>query len=386
MSNNVGIAFTNPSIISNCTGLVRGIERGIERVIGPVNILAYVEIEAFAITNLVAQMESGLLAPRPIWTNLKTFPAQHFYGKVHAITGGYPCQPFSCAGQRQGTEDPRHLWPFIEFQMSAIRPVWGFFENVGDHLSFGFDTVYRSLRRMGYRVEAGIYTAEEAGAPHERERLFILAVVDDPEIRTIGINFNNQWSTDRDEYNSGNTSEAMAHSYNYGHRTGTGRVGDKGCENEGAAQGQNGERMRNESGNSGSELANTEGISQREPTDKADTKPAERRTRDELGYGGDESLAAGVGQGLERPRNGNICSGEKHAFFAGCSNSEFPARPGEQQHDWEAPRIIESGMGCTIDGYNFREDLLRGLGNGVVEQTAEIAFRDLLRKHGLLNH
>lgn len=320
MDSNVGTAFTNPNIISNCTGLVRGLERGIERVIGPVNVLTYVEIEAFAVANLVAQMESGLLASRPIWTNLKTFPARQFYGKVHGITGGYPCQPFSCAGQRQGTDDPRHLWPFIEFQMSAIRPVWGYFENVGDHLSLGFDTVYKSLRRMGYRVEAGIYTAEEAGAPHERERLFLLAVVDDPEIRSFWFNFDNQRTAYRNEHQPWNT---------------------------------------------GSELANSQQI--------------ERRTRDEPGNSGEQSLAAGVGQGLEERAKQPARKEQPPAERSG--DTGFPATPGEPQHQWEAPRVIESGLGCSIDGYNFREDILRGLGNGVVEQTAEIAFRDLLNKH-----
>lgn len=320
MTKDVGTAFTNPSIISNCTGLVRGLERGIERVIGPVNVLTYVEIEAFAVANLVAQMESGLLAARPIWTNLKTFPAQQFYGKVHGITGGYPCQPFSCAGQRQGTEDPRHLWPFIEFQMSAVRPVWGYFENVGDHLSLGFDTVYKSLRRMGYRVEAGVYTAEEAGAPHERERLFLLAVVDDPEIRSFWFNFDNQRTAYRNEHQPWNT---------------------------------------------GSELANSQQI--------------ERRTRDEPGNSGEQSLADFGGQGLEERAKQPALQEQPPIERSG--NACFPAGPGGGQYPWEAPRVIESGLGCSIDGYNFREDLLRGLGNGVVEQTAEIAFRDLLNKH-----
>ena len=61
-------------------------------------------------------------------------------------------------------------------------------------------------------------------------------------------------------------------------------------------------------------------------------------------------------------------------------SESWPAPPGGAQHSWEAPRTIKPGMGCTVDGYNFREDLLRAFGNSVVEQTAEIAFRDLLKK------
>ena len=61
----------------------------------------------------------------------------------------------------------------------------------------------------------------------------------------------------------------------------------------------------------------------------------------------------------------------------------WPARPGEPQFEWEEARTIEPRMGSTINGYNFREDLLRALGNSVVEQQAEFAFIDLMNKHCL---
>lgn len=93
--------FESPSVLSLCTGM-RGLERGIERAAGPVRTVAYVEIEAFVIENLVQQMEQGVLAPAPVWSNLKTFPSEQFHGKVHGITAGWPCQPFSLAGERGG--------------------------------------------------------------------------------------------------------------------------------------------------------------------------------------------------------------------------------------------------------------------------------------------
>jgi len=171
----VGNPFQSPAIISYCTGL-RGLERGVERAIGTFRTAVIVEIEAFIIANLVAGMESGMVVPCPIWANLKTFDAKPFRGKIHGIMGGYPCQPFSNAGNRKGTDDPRHLYPYLERDIEAIKPIWCFFENVSGHLTLGFDTVYRSLSGMGYAVEAGLYTAAEVGAPHERERLFILAI------------------------------------------------------------------------------------------------------------------------------------------------------------------------------------------------------------------
>jgi DNA (cytosine-5)-methyltransferase 1 len=114
--------FKSPAVLSLCTGM-RGLERGLERAIGPTRTVAYVEIEAFIIENLVRQMEQGVLAPTPVWTNLKTFPAEQFHNKIHGITGGYPCQPFSVAGKRAGTEDPRHLWPSILSIIRATNPI-----------------------------------------------------------------------------------------------------------------------------------------------------------------------------------------------------------------------------------------------------------------------
>lgn len=160
--------------LSLCSGY-GGLELGLKRACPNVRTIAYVEVEAFACANLVSKMEQGFLDAAPIWTNIKTFNAEPFRDRVHIITAGYPCQPFSVAGQRQGTDDPRHLWPYIERIISTVRPVWFFGENVAGHLTIGFPEVYRSLRVMGYKVEAGLFGTMELGFLHNRERLFILA-------------------------------------------------------------------------------------------------------------------------------------------------------------------------------------------------------------------
>jgi DNA-cytosine methyltransferase len=159
--------------IELCAGY-GGIHLGLKRVVPNLRTVAFVEIEAFACSNLVAKMEGGLVEPAPIWTNLKTFNAKPFRDRIHIITGGYPCQPFSAAGKRLGTEDPRHLWPHIRKIIKTTRPLLCFFENVEGHLSLGFKEVQQSLRDLGYRVEAGIFSAAEVGAPQQRKRLFIL--------------------------------------------------------------------------------------------------------------------------------------------------------------------------------------------------------------------
>lgn len=173
--NHVDNPFKSPAVLSLCTGM-RGLESGIERAIGPIRTVAFVEIEAFVIENLVRQMEQGVLAPAPVWSDLKTFPAAAFHNKIHGITGGYPCQPFSVAGKRAGTDDPRHLWPHIRSIIDATRPVWCFFENVPGHLTIGYQQVRSDLQSLGYTVTEGLFSAQEVGAPHQRIRLFILAV------------------------------------------------------------------------------------------------------------------------------------------------------------------------------------------------------------------
>ena len=137
--------------------------------------VAACEIEAFAIANLVAKMEAGLMDPAPIWPNLKTFPWECFRQKVDLLSGGYPCQPFSSAGQRKGKDDPRHLWPWIADGIGIVRPTVCFFENVEGHVSLGLSAVISDLEELGYKVAWGIFSASEVGAPHQRKRVFILA-------------------------------------------------------------------------------------------------------------------------------------------------------------------------------------------------------------------
>lgn len=347
--------FKSPAVISFCPGIL-GIERGLKRVGIDPRVMAYVEIEAFIIANLVAGMEAGVLDPAPIWTDAKTFDARPFRGRIHAIIGGYPCTPFSLAGTRSGEDHPGHIYPAISRAFEATGPLWGFFENVDDHLSLGFDKVYQDLQRMGYAVEVGIYTAEEAGAPHERERIFILAVA----------------NCDR-----------------YGYGTGAGQVTGKSSKIKGKAQREEWsdllrQWMRDVIRDSGQELANTK------HTQRWQNITSEYRSeKHNVQFQGQEN-AAGFEQCSKELGNRvsprlevgqQQSTWEERATVKRTSSDLWPAGQGYYQHDWEEPRTIESGLGCTIDGYSFREDLLRALGNSVVEQTAELAFIDLLNKH-----
>lgn len=179
--------------ISLCAGY-GGIDLGLKRAIGLVRTICYVEIENFVIDNLVKKIEANLIDNCPVYTNLKTFPWELFSGKVDILSGGFPCQPFSAAGRRKGSEDPRHLWPYITDGIERLgRPAIVYFENVegifssklkGDDWSDPEGTpvllhVLRELERLGYKATASVFSASEIGAPHQRKRVFILGVRND---------------------------------------------------------------------------------------------------------------------------------------------------------------------------------------------------------------
>ncbi|MCT4575092.1 MAG: DNA cytosine methyltransferase [Alphaproteobacteria bacterium] len=162
------------NILSLCSG-VGGIELGLKLAIPNARTICYVEGETYCCEVLAKKMEQGALAEAPIWSDVKTFDGRKWSGKVHILSGGYPCQPFSVAGKRLAEKDPRHLWPEFARIIREVKPPICFFENVGGHLRLGFESVANDLRKMGYKVKAGLFTASEVGAPHKRERLFILA-------------------------------------------------------------------------------------------------------------------------------------------------------------------------------------------------------------------
>tara|TARA_R110000824_G_scaffold326524_1_gene513458 strand:- start:73 stop:1488 length:1416 start_codon:yes stop_codon:yes gene_type:complete len=185
--------------LSLCAGY-GGIDLGLSRTIRGLRTVSYVEIEAFAIENLAAKVEKGWLDPAPIYSDLKTFPFKEFCGCIDLLSGGFPCQPFSGAGRKGGDEDPRHLFPYILAGAQSARIPILFLENVSGIISSKLKTdqwndpigtpvllhVLRELERAGYRSTWGVFSAEEIGAPHQRKRVFILAVSN--QLSTDGFN------------------------------------------------------------------------------------------------------------------------------------------------------------------------------------------------------
>jgi len=110
----------------------------------------------------------------PIHEDVRTLQG-HEYGPIDVVCGGYPCQPFSNAGERRGTEDDRHLWPEVYRIVAAVRPTWCLFENVAGHITLGLDTVLSDLAAGGYAAQSLVVPACAVDAQHRRDRLWIVA-------------------------------------------------------------------------------------------------------------------------------------------------------------------------------------------------------------------
>lgn len=93
--------------------------------------------------------------------------------QIDLLTAGYPCQPFSVAGKREGTKDERAIFSYISDALSVLRPRYVFLENVAGHLTLGGVGVISELTRLRYECRWGIISAAAAGSAHQRKRLFI---------------------------------------------------------------------------------------------------------------------------------------------------------------------------------------------------------------------
>ena len=367
--------------LSLCSGY-EGIGLGLRSVLPTLREVAYVEREGFPIANLVAKMEAGKLDAAPVFTDVKTFPYGEFRGFVDILSGGFPCQPFSAAGKRQATEDPRHLFPYIADGIRECQPRIVFLENVQGILSCKtadgepvLQYVLRTLEGLGYRATAGIFSAEEVGAPHQRKRVYILGMANSEDIGRGG------WThRDGDDGPGLQEQEAQEQSNLWGEAAGC--SGDsRGAEELGntkhdgsyqcseKARGEIGESQQGgvqesqRGSNATTELANSHGgessqgrgdngevpeVSSVERTDLSSSLlrgESDQRTTE---------LANSNHEGLE----GHQCHSSSEqgepiqADTWSAGSTRWPSRPGEPQQEWEEPRVVadtKSKQGSSRD-------------------------------------
>ena len=259
------------------------------------------------------------------WPNVKRIKDIHNvtgteFGTVELVCGGFPCQPFSQAGKRQGKKDDRYLWPEMLRVIRAARPHYVFGENVPGIVNMELDKVLSDLEGEGYASQALNIPACATDAPHKRARVWILAYSIDRKHRANG-------RQERKEAQiSGGSREA-------------------GC-SRGACR----------TSESPEVLANSERIS------KKWQKP-------ENGKGGRSVLC-------REGSRANVPDSPKQRL-----EREKPTggRPGEQRLPSECSLWLpEPGVGRVANGVPMRMDRLKALGNAVVPQVVEIIGRSIL--------
>jgi len=147
--------------------------------------ICYVEWNKYCVEIIRQRIKDGYLHNAPIWDDAQTFDGTPWAGCVDIITAGFPCQPFSTAGKQKGASDKRNMWPSTIRIIREVQPTWVLLENVPGLLSAMdksstfphsyFGTVLGDLAQSGYNARWRVLSAAEVGAPHRRDRVFVVA-------------------------------------------------------------------------------------------------------------------------------------------------------------------------------------------------------------------
>jgi len=147
---------------------IGGFSYAAEKLIGGYETVAFCEMDDFCQKVLKKHWPQV-----PIFDDVRTLDASRL-GRIDIVTGGYPCQPFSQAGRRQGEEDERHLWPEMLRIIKSCQPRYVLAENVAGHVTMGLDQVLTDLEDQGYTTRPIIVPACAKNAPHRRDRVWII--------------------------------------------------------------------------------------------------------------------------------------------------------------------------------------------------------------------
>lgn len=299
---------------------------------------------------------------------------------VDLICGGFPCQPHSVAGKKQGTADARWLWPEFARVIAALRPRAVFIENVPGLRTSGLRDVLADLARLGLDAEWGLFSAAQVGAPHRRNRLFLLAHA--PGAGLEGL------SRPRTEAGLGRLSPGESRALDVGHpHRGAGT--EPHLLADAVSDGRAGARQPPGSAGGGSDVADADRV----------------QLRDEPGRGGRQGGAGAAvtqldGQALaDADRGGRAqfglaqpprIEGEAGGLADRRGDAgyvhRFPPGP-DRIAEWDGPepavRRLHAGLPRGLDGRLSRPTQLRLLGNSCSPQQAAFAFLSLCEQAGL---
>jgi len=135
-----------------------------------------VEWEPYAASVLVQRQNDGILPPFPIWDDVQTFDGRPWRGIVDVVSGGFPCQDISAAGKGAGIDGERSgMWREMARIIREVRPRYAFIENSPMLTTRGLDVVLSDLASMGFDARWGVLGAADVGAPHQRDRIWVVA-------------------------------------------------------------------------------------------------------------------------------------------------------------------------------------------------------------------
>ncbi|MDE9706068.1 DNA cytosine methyltransferase [Citrobacter portucalensis] len=134
-----------------------------------------VERDAYAAQVLAQRQNDGILRPFPIWSDVCSFDGKPWRGIVDIVSGGFPCQDISSAGRGAGIDGNKSgLWREMARIISEVRPQFVFVENSPLLIGRGLALVISDLAEIGYDCQWSRISAEECGAPHKRDRLWLV--------------------------------------------------------------------------------------------------------------------------------------------------------------------------------------------------------------------
>ena len=140
------------------------------------NTVCAVEIDEYNRRVLLERQRDGCLDRFPIWDDVCTFDGKPWRGKIGVITGGFPCQNISFAGKREGIGGEKSgLWKEYRRIIEEVQPRYVFAENSGRLVTAGLEVVLQDLAEMGFDAAWAVIPASAIGAPHKRERTYIVA-------------------------------------------------------------------------------------------------------------------------------------------------------------------------------------------------------------------
>jgi len=295
-------------------------------------------------------MEDKTLDLAPVWDDLESFQSELYSGKVDIISAGFPCQPWSVAGKRQGTEDERWLWPDIFTIICKVGPSLIFLENVPGLLGGGLGPILGDLAEAGFDAEWGCFSAAEVGAPHRRERVFVLGY---SRIKEPGWLSDIGWEADSEIGNSSHI-KTVDDTEEMGRGYGT------------ATDIRETQRDVNASSDASDKLA-----------DPSEPRSSERKSQ-RFNDGTKFTASERSGRQVANPEIFGRRSGERTEE----TGWAFP--PGPSSRGWEIYTGPQPAIRRGSDGLAFRNDRLRALGNAVVPLQGAYAFRTLAARAGLM--